>query len=189
MWPVAFSTGSKVTRSKEEAHRYPKRGYYSLIQFCPDLSRLETVKEMVGGRSARHVLTRHHPLLDHTFHRLQSEGRARLDWTVPVPVVGRSLKVPYAYRNGNWNLVKPQTFTADENQSTNAAMRLAVEGHLLRKHGADAEGEKRLIVVSSFEADAAREHVTNLLDEYAIKQVSDEALSAFVAQVEREAHV
>jgi hypothetical protein len=145
----------------------PKRGYYSLIQFCPDLSRLETVnvgvvlfcpeirfiearmssnsdrarrlfgqdvqsdrlrhakaamearfrsdrksfrevadlerfaqtrandllmtpprpikvltpeaeiealfKEMVGGRSARHALTRHHPLLDETFHRLQGQ--------------------------------------------------------------------------------------------------------------------
>jgi hypothetical protein len=146
--------------------------------------------ELVGGRARTQSQEPVTPELDHVFHRLHGEGRARLDWQVNVPVLRRTLRVPYAYRNGDWNLVKPQRFSGNETSAMSIAMRLAVEGDLLQRHS-DEEGPKRLVVVSLFsgngDAQTVPNRVTELLGEYDVRTVKASDIPQFAAQIEKEA--
>lgn len=148
--------------------------------------------ELVGGQPSTEPSKPVAPELDEVFRRLHEQGRARLNWPVKVPILGRALRVPYAYRNGLWNLVKPQRFSGSETFVTNTAMGLAVEGDLLQKHGVDQDGKKRLIVVSVFADDGLSANVGNrvadLLSEYRVELVRQNELPKFLASVEREAH-
>jgi hypothetical protein len=148
--------------------------------------------ELVGGRARSKARTPMAPELDSVFRRLSDQGRARLDWELNVPVVGRTLRVPYAYRNGAWNLVKPQRFSSSESSAINTAMRLALEGDLLQRHSNDEEGARRLIVVSLFRDETGTHSLTNrvaeLLGEYHVRTVKSAEIPQFVAQVESEAH-
>ena len=143
-------------------------------------------EELVGGLPARQGSPPTLPALDDLFHRLEQSGRARLNLDVTVPIVGRHLYVPYAYRNGAVNLVKPQLFSESEDRAIGTAMRLAIEGDLLQKHGADAEGAKRLIIVSSFKPDGngqeIKGRVADILREYDIKNITEEQVPAFAAR-------
>jgi hypothetical protein len=122
-------------------------------------------------------------------HRPSLTGRVRFNEQVVIPVLGRSLEVPYAYQNGKLNLVKPQSF-AEEGKALATAGRLALQGDLLQKHSEGAG--RRLIVVPSFDkpersADVRR-RVEQLFGEYHIRVVPPESVEEFVAEVEREAH-
>ena len=148
--------------------------------------------ELVGG-IARHPTSQPmFPELDSFFQRLQQQGRAKLNWDVTVPVVGRPLHVPYAYRNGVWNLVKPQRFSSQESQAVGAAMRLALEGDLLHNHETDDDGKKNLIVVSTFDGNGSASQlqgrVERVLEEYHVKTVPASEIDSFLAEVEQEAH-
>jgi len=160
--------------------------------FEPEQDLGKLFDELVGGRPSRRGARNRIPVLDTLFDRLQQEGRGRVDWTVTVPILDRELRVPYAFRNGQWNLVKPQTFAAFEARAVPVALRLAVEGDLLRRHGRDQDGEKRLVVVSSFEpSDDGREveqRVRTILSEYQVTVVPVEEVPAFALRIEREAH-
>jgi len=146
--------------------------------------------ELVGGRSSAQPLEPLSAELNEVFHRLHGEGRARLDWSVKVPVLGRSLRVPYAFRNGVWNLVKPTTFSPKVNSAVGVAMRLALEGDLLQRHD-DDEGKKRLIVVTLFSQNGdiqCSSRVRELLTEYKVRTVRQEEVCDFAAEVEQDAH-
>lgn len=155
-----------------------------------DLSKLYA--ELVGGIARYPSPEPIFPELDSFFLQLQQQGRAKLNWDLTVPVVGRPLHVPYAYRNGVWNLVKPQRFSSQEAQAVGAAMRLAIEGDLLHNHETADEGKKNLIVVSTFDENGAASQlqgrVQRVLEEYHVKTVPASTLSSFLAQVDREAH-
>src|ERR1043165_5159149 len=120
------------------------------------------------------------------------EGRARLDWNVQVPICDLRLQIPYAYQNGVWNLVKPHRFSAQEGPALGAAMRLAIEGDLLKKHGQDSEGEKHLIVIPAFEKKEVNQHlerkVEQVLQEYDVDTVSENRIADFAAHVQQTAH-
>ena len=113
------------------------------------------------------------------------------DQEVAVPVLRRTLRVPYAFSNGVLNLVKPQRFAADENRATTTAMRLAIEGDLLHRHPENRE-QRLLIVVSTFEepvtATDLRGRVDNVLDEYHVRVVHDDQIDDFAVEVEQQAH-
>jgi len=53
--------------------------------------------------------------------------------TVKVPIEGRSLHVPYAYRNGAMNLMLPQLFSCQQAPAVRTAVQLAVAGDLLQR--------------------------------------------------------
>jgi hypothetical protein len=158
----------------------------------PDKEILELFNELVGGRARlRHkrvVL----PILDDLFHRLEKQGRARLDFSVTVPLLGRLLRVPYAYKNGTFNLVKPQSFANQEASAIDVAMRLAVEGDLLRRHIDDDLGRKQLVIIPTFQlsdnGQEMKERVAKILEDYQIRVVPESDIDAFAAQVEQEAH-
>ncbi len=148
--------------------------------------------ELVGGRSRTQPAEPLAPQLDDVFQRLHQEGRAQLNLNVSVPVLGRSLRIPYAYHNGVLNLVRPQRFSTKESVAMEAAMRLAMEGDLLQRHGQNGEGGKRLIVVSLFTRNADKQTVAGrvgqLLREYRVKNVQENEIAQFMSQVEQDAH-
>ncbi len=157
---------------------------------------LETLfAELVGGTSLRKAKADNaatFPALRDTFLKLQSEGRATLDLTVKVPVAENTLRVPFAYQNGQLNLIKTQRFRRTKDAAMPTAIRLSIEGDLIRKHGANLDGKPaQLIVVPAFEENAAvdlQERIYSLFHEYHIQIVTPDKMPEFLAQVEREAH-
>jgi hypothetical protein len=164
--------------------------------FDPEVDLDNLFSELVGGvaRLSATELAPSQPVaqLRSVFRTLHEQGRARLDWDVPVPLLGRPLHIPYAYRNGAWNLVKPHRFSAKEESALRAAERFAIEGDLLFKHPTDDNGQKRLIVVTSFESKkgsaSLQDRVEDVLEAYNVKTVHGEQVDTFLAEVEQEAH-
>ena len=188
----------------------PQKGYYSLIQFCPDASRQETVnlgvllfcpasgfldaktssntrraEKLVGRRQlARKALKQAQLSIEQ---RLKV-GRASVDYHYRLPVLEQDFKVPFAYRNGTLNLVKPQRFL---DRAPQKVLELATRGNLIRKHGLPDEPHSRLIVVSRFESTCEPEfisHVDRLLNEYDVTHVPEQKLDHFITLVDSEAH-
>jgi hypothetical protein len=154
-----------------------------------DLSSL--FAELVGGRARAEKLRVLLPELEAPFARLQREGRAWTNQRVKVPVLGTTLKAPYAYRNGVMNLIRPEAFAVGEDKARHRASYLAIEGDLLRKHPQEAGGEYKLVVVSAASegsAPAREEIVAPLFDEYGVRFVRRAEIPQFVADVQRDAH-
>lgn len=64
------------------------------------------------------------------FYRLQQSRKIWQPGRITVPVYNRKLNIPYAYKNGVVNLVKPHVFPATKRAETQAAS-LAINGDLL----------------------------------------------------------
>jgi hypothetical protein len=100
------------------------------------------------------------------------------------------MEIPYAYKNGVVNLVKPHVFPATKHAETQAAT-LAINGDLIRKHPVDGE-KQQLIVVSTQETSAqAKEiddHVEPLFNEYGVRLIRPQNVDAFATEVEQSAH-
>jgi hypothetical protein len=167
--------------------------------FDPAADLDDLFSELVGGRSRTQRAEPVAPQLEDAFQRLHNEGRAQLNLRVDVPLLGRSLRVPYAYQNGVLNLVRPYRFPKKEGAAIESAMRLAVEGDLLQRHGQNGGPAKKLIVVSLFSHNGAEpaaanrvsqllDRVSQLLAEYHVSNVQESQIHQFVSQVEQEAH-
>lgn len=128
--------------------------------------------------------------INRVFEELTKEKKITKPGHVSIPLLGRKLHIPYAYRNGVLNYVKPTLF-ADESDTTERAARLAVEGDQIRKHPIeDLSGHvpRRLIVVSSASSDLKAEAaVAPLFAEYGVTYVPQSAAEEFAHRVRREA--
>ena len=128
------------------------------------------------------------PTLELLFTRLESEGRAELNYSTKLPVFGQEFKVPFAYRNGVLNLVKPKSFSQKAPQH---ALDLAIRGDLINKHGVEDATSPRLVVVSKFRPDCDPDfilHVDEVFKEYRVKHVRQSEIDQFAKLVEAEAH-
>jgi hypothetical protein len=148
-------------------------------------------KELVGGRARKEPPPPELRELDQLLRQPKLENRIQFDKRVRVPLIGRELRVPYAYQNGALNLIKPHRFPESEDTATSAAMRLAVQGDLLYRHKED-EIERRLIVVSTFgqsQVDQSlRDRISKILEEYHTRLVPQAKIPEFVREIDREAH-
>lgn len=148
-------------------------------------------KDLVGGRKHGEAVRPEIRELDDAFARLHREGRALQKQHVRVPVLGTTLSAPYAYRNGALNLVKPLAFSSRlEGEARRRAGHLALEGDLLAKYPDDGVS-RRLVVVSGGrgqEVGNREQEFAKLFEEYRVKFVSRGGISAFLREVEREAH-
>ncbi len=157
-----------------------------------DLDKLYT--ELVGGVPKRQKAAGDKllfPELDRLFRKLKSEGRAEIDKRVTILMLERQLDVPYAFFNGSLNLVKPHRFSRRFKSSMDTAMRLAIEGDLIHRHGTSECGKARLIIVSSFENEDDEKlanRVHGLFREYKVTTVEREHVDDFVAKVKQQAH-
>jgi hypothetical protein len=151
--------------------------------------------ELVDGVVHRSQRRPEVPALDKVFRKLEEQGKAKLDVTVKVPVIGRSLHVPYSYCNHVPRLVLPHRFSQLEGQALQSAMRLAIEGDLLHRHGINGANEAKLIVVPLFQASnrvqessPLEKRVLDVLGEYQVETVPMVQVDAFAKRVEDEAH-
>lgn len=130
------------------------------------------------------------PKLGEVFYRLSSSKKIWSPGKITVPVYKRRLEIPYAYRNGVVNLVKPHVFPANKHAENQAAS-LAVNGDLIQRHPIDGEN-RRLIVVSTQETFEQRreisEHVEPLFKEYGVRLIRPHDADAFAQEVEQSAH-
>lgn len=130
------------------------------------------------------------PKLGDVFYRLQHAQKIWKPGKIMVPVYKRRLEIPYAYRNGVVNLVKPHVFPASKFAETQAAT-LAINGDLIRRYPIQGE-QHRLIVVSTQEtteqAREVSEHVEPLFREYGVRLVRPHDVDAFASEVESSAH-
>ena len=130
------------------------------------------------------------PRLSEVFYRLSQEHRIWDPEPITVPILKRKLDVPYAFKNGVVNLVKPQVFRPGKRAEKDAA-RLAIDGDLISKHRIGGEKHK-LIVISTQENDRlAREvtdHIEPLFREYNVRLVRPQNADAFATEVEQSAH-
>lgn len=152
-----------------------------------DLSRL--FDELVGTTSSPLSKGKKlFPALESLFTRLEAQGRAELNYSTKLPVFDQEFRVPFAYRNGVLNLVKPKYFRQNDSQQ---ALDLAIRGDLLNKHGMKGTEVRRLVVVSKFPPDcnpAFISHVDEVFSEYRVRHVQQSEIDDFVATVDAEAH-
>jgi hypothetical protein len=129
------------------------------------------------------------PELNEVFYRLQLDNRIWHPGVIPVPVYRRKLEIPYAYRNGAVNLMKPHVFPANKRAESQAA-ELAINGDLIQRHLTNEP--HKLIVISTQEtpeqAREINEHVEPLFREYKVRLVRSHDVADFAAEVERSAH-
>ena len=156
---------------------------------APNEDLLRLFNELVGVRPTSPVKdTKLFPTLESLFKRLEAEGRAVLDYSTKLPVFGQEFKVPFAYRNGMLNLVKPKSFSQKAPQH---ALDLAIRGDLINKHGIENDANPRLVVVSKFRPDCDPDfisHVDKVFKEYRVKHVRQTEIDQFANLVEAEAH-
>lgn len=129
------------------------------------------------------------PRLGEVFYRLQQSRRIWQPGTITVPVYKRKLEIPYAYRNGVVNLVKPRVFADDKRAETQAA-KLAVDGQLIEKYPIDGEMHK-LIVVSTQEnpkqAKEINDHIAPMFKALGVRLVRPQDAEMFAQEVEASA--
>jgi hypothetical protein len=130
------------------------------------------------------------PKLNEVFGRLQREQKIWKPGRITVPVFKRKMDIPYAFKNGVVNLVKPKVFSGSRRAESQAAT-LAVNGDLIQKHHVDGEAMK-LIVVSTNEtpkqAKEISDHVEPLFREYGVRLVRPNDVNDFASEVEQSAH-
>ena len=113
------------------------------------------------------------------------------DVPVRVPAFERVREFPFAWRNGQTNLIEPVRFGTDDARTVEAtASRLALEGRGIRESGGGPLGDCRLHVLADFESRAAdfRPVVRNLLEPFEVTLVESSELPAYVQRVRAEGH-
>ena len=149
-----------------------------------DLDRL--FEELVDHRKPRRRREPVIPELDQAFRRPSLASRIRFDERVTVPIVGRTLEIPYAYRNGALYLVRP--LIVQTGSPIQGVESLATEGNLLQRK---SERSCRVILVPDLPSQVGRvtpEMLAELFGAYDLRTVWEDERPAFMAEVEREAH-
>lgn len=112
------------------------------------------------------------------------------DVVVNVPVLGKSVEIPYGFQNGRFNLISPVRFqAANPDQSVNTACKYAVEGRSLFEHPHDRFGDLQLVVVGQFRAkdNESRERVGRVLKESNVKFYAAEQLPKLIEEIRQTA--
>lgn len=149
--------------------------------------------ELVGGRAKQAGLPEAISELDELLRAPEVAPRVQFDQDVIVPVLDVHVRIPYAYRNGSLNLVKPCLFPATEEKATSQAGRWALRGDLLMKYpDTMANGmSRKLIMVCGFPGEAPAtiaRHVQAILEEYKVRFVHEAQAGELAADIRREAH-
>jgi len=131
----------------------------SMLVEDPDRDLAALFEQLVGGRkiTASH---QHHSSVARTLSDAFAGDRfksiIRRDVSVKIPVMQKVITVPYAYKNGDFNLVQPQLFDqSTEDGIHKIACLRAVEGRLLYQHQFPGNIKHRMIIVAEFSGKAA----------------------------------
>lgn len=130
------------------------------------------------------------PKLGEVFYRLQQAQKIWHPGTITVPVYNRKLEIPYAYKNGVVNLVKPHVFAADKRAETQAAT-LTVNGQLIEKHPINGQMHKLIVISTQENLKQAKEmdaHIAPMFRDLGVRLIRPNDVDAFAIEVEESAH-
>jgi hypothetical protein len=109
---------------------------------------------------------------------------------IALPAFEQSIRVPYAYRNGRYNLITPVEFSADVHDIFSKAGEKAIEGQELFDSPDPELGNLHLVVVAKF-ADETQEHarakVERIFEQHHVAMHSFENLSPLVDDIRKSA--
>jgi hypothetical protein len=109
---------------------------------------------------------------------------------VQISEIKRSIRVPYGYQNGRFNLISPVQFDSDPEVIFSKTGRSAIEGQLLYEKPHPALGEMRLVVVANFDEqveNSAREFVKKTLTNHKVSLYSFEDLGPLMDDIRHSA--
>ena len=111
--------------------------------------------------------------------------------SIEIPSVEQSIRVPYAYKNGRYNLITPVEFTSDGRGVLSRAGEKAIEGQILYKQEDAEHGPMHLVVVAKFGDDVpsvAREVVAEIFEKHNVGLYTFENLDPLMDNI-REAAI
>ncbi len=119
--------------------------------------------------------------------------RIEFDRQIRIPVIGLERTVPFAYKNGHWNLIDPIEFRGDPAIVLRRALEISAEGRLLHEHPAEAENAQ-LVVVYRFATDrletAVGDRIRTVLEcEGGIRALPEQEIDTLVESVRKDAHI
>ena len=130
------------------------------------------------------------PQLGEVFYRLQQARKIWQPGTITVPVYKRKIEIPYAYKNGVVNLVKPHVFPANkraETPSGNAGRQRRPDPKASDRRG-EATVDRRLDQETAEQAGKSTSMFEPLFNEYGVRLIRPDDVDAFAAEVEQSAH-
>ncbi len=147
--------------------------------------------ELVGGRSVGQTINRTRgfsarPALVKLFERPEFARLVRERVEVDVPTLHRPLRVPFSFQNGVPNLIAPFIVRRSADETLSNAVQTVIKADLLRRHNVATV----IAALPNAPEGAANSlaRLTELLDEYELRQVRENDLEAFGREILRVAH-
>ncbi|SRR6266404_6611276 len=157
----------------------------------PELELVRLFKSLVGGqRSTANRATAIKRELNMALEQLLTErgvsDRVARNVTIDLPLLDRSLTFPFAYSNGQPNVIQTVTFEQGNRENIKRACELAVEARDLN----DRPKPCKLNVLASFQENEndSREHVNAVLEKFEIPIYSPAEMEQLVEQIALNAH-
>jgi hypothetical protein len=150
---------------------------------------LEELYEQILGQSRKQGRREGlRQLLAERFRQAGLENKIAHDVSVNIPVLGRSVEMPFGFQNGRFNLINPVRFEAvKSDQSFRTACKYAVEGRSIYEHPSDELGQLQLLVVGQFRPndEETRTLVQRVFDESHVKLYPSEELTRLIEEIQR----
>jgi hypothetical protein len=130
--------------------------------------------------------------LDEILRTSRFKGIVQHNVQVRLPILNKSLNVPYAFQNGRFNLIQTQRFTQEtEDRLLAEAYKRAAQGHLLYKHPVPGIGECKLVVVGAIGevAKSRQEKISQLLADHDVEFYSAERIDELTEKIAATAHL
>jgi len=153
----------------------------------PDLELENLFIDLVGGRAKKEAIAEpQFPEVEKIFRSKTLEKRILFNHKLTIPIAQKVITIPYAYQNGNLNLVKPEKFTSRKGLDT--AFIIATEDRIIRESNGSGP-KKQLIVIPYFdEVDNDFERkIFGVMDKCNVRTITRSGLIDFAGEVERDA--
>lgn len=105
---------------------------------------------------------------------------------IEIPEIKATIRVPYGYQNGRFNLIEPVQFDTNPDIIIAKASKNAIEGQLLYSRRDPTLGNMRLVVVANFDREienSTREFVKRTLANHDVKLYSFDDLNPLVDDI------
>lgn len=145
------------------------------------LNLMERLVEEGGGQKPRIQKALRQKLVD-----AGVENLVEKQVVVNIPTFDQSIRVPYAYQNGRYNLITPVEFTADVRDIFSKAGEKAIEGQELYETPDPTHGDLHLVVVAKFAAetqDHARTKVEKIFQQHHVAMHTFENIELLVDEI------
>lgn len=148
----------------------------------------ELFMDLVGGRSKSKKARKLFPCLDKIF-KNKLKDRMSFDLSINVPFANRTLHIPYAYRNGVRNFIKPYAFGPN---GMDTGLKLAAEGELIQKNPDNGE-DRNLIILPKLQnvqnSKVFRSSLSQLFYKFDIRTIWDDQIDSFADEVVQQARM